>query len=194
MASRERRARRYARRTTDADKRSTYQQASRGRRFAARTIDLVAVFVGSMLLYWGAAFTYYVVEGCLSNISSCREGDAGKYTFAFVTLIAFTFPLIYESLQWRTLGKRLLGIDIVDRDGGIASRGTRLRRALAAWFPILALLVATSLASGSLSSVFISVLFLYALALIFTVLARIPTAHDWLAGTQVVYIPTGQES
>jgi uncharacterized RDD family membrane protein YckC len=189
MASRERRARRYARRPTDTDKRSSYQQAPRGRRFAARTIDLIAVFVGSMLLYWGAAFMYYVVEGCLSNMSSCREGDAGKYTFAFVTLIAFTFPLIYESLQWRTLGKRLLGLDVVDRDGVIASRETRLRRAFAAWLPVLALLVGTSLASGGLSSVFVSVLFLYAVALIFMVIARIPTAHDWLTGTQVVYVP-----
>ncbi len=200
MASRERR--RYVRIRSDAGESpgsvgdttpqvSGYQAPSRRRRFAARSIDLILVFFGALFLYWGAAILYYIFEGCTGAgfQSSCRDTAIGGYVAIVVFTVAFVFPLIYESLFRRTLGKTLLDLDIVDRNQQLAVRKTRLKRSFAAWVPILAFFAGTALTSGGISSLIGTVWFLYATALLVTVLARMPTAHDWLAGTRVVYLP-----
>jgi len=168
-----------------------YQAPSRRRRFAARSIDLVLVFFGSMFLYWGAAFLYYIFEGCTGAgfQSACRDSAVGGYIAIAVITLAFVFPLIYESLFRRTLGKALLDLEIADRGDELASRQTRLKRSFAAWAPVLVFFAATALTHDGVSSVIGSLWFFYAIALMVTVIARISTPHDWLAGTRVVYMP-----
>ena len=169
-----------------------YQRPSRRRRFAARGIDLLVVFLGSLFLYWGAAFLYYLFAGCTSGgfTDDCGDSAIGSYVAIGIFTLAFAFPLIYESLFHRTPGKHLLKLDIVNEDRQLALRSRRLKRSFAVWVPVLALLAGTAEASGSLSSLIGTLLLLYAVALAGAVIAGGRPSHDWFAGTEVVWVPS----
>jgi uncharacterized RDD family membrane protein YckC len=144
-----------------------------------------------MFLYWGAAAVYYVFAGCSSGgfTDDCSDSVFPSLAAIATFTLAFAFPLVYEAGFELTPGKRLLKLEIHDSDNLPASRALRVKRAFAVWLPVLVLLAGTAEASGNLSSLIGTLLFLYAVALAGAVIAGGRPSHDWFAHTDVVWVP-----
>lgn len=160
----------------------------RRRRLAARAIDLVVVFVAYVSAYSIAALLYEAVSGCAETrvTTICGDDDAGSIVAAFVFLLGFAFPLLYESILRRTLGKTLLGLEVVGPDARPASRTLRLKRSFVTWVPLLVLAAGTLSTPGDVGTAFGTIWFLYVVALLGLVVLGWPLPWDRLLGTRVV--------
>jgi len=162
-------------------------RAGRRRRLAARLIDVFVVFFASMFLYFGAYILYFATADCASAGFTvvCGNESTGTYVTLAVLGLAFIFPLVYESVFRRTLGKAVLDLDVVDKDGLPASRGKRLKRSFLAWAPMLAFFAGVLAAPNETSDSIGALWSMYVVLLLVLVLARQPTPYEWLSGTRV---------
>ncbi|MCW2568614.1 MAG: domain containing protein [Mycobacterium sp.] len=111
-----------------------------GDRFAARLIDIIAVF--GLNLVVNGYFFYLLYQELLPAVRAMERGDPAPPTSAHATNLSLVIALVAMALWFayevpavaatgQTLGKRLLGIRVVTVDGGPVG----FRRSIQRWLP-----------------------------------------------------------
>ena len=130
--------------------------AGRGRRFAGLLLDMVGVILFSMVV--GFVIGVLQAFGVGSFLRDAVRGGMGERLFGWG--LGLAYYLVFEGLWGRTPAKMLLGMRVVDADGGRPSFLRILGRTAARFIPLEA----------------------------FTFLAGVPGLHDRVSKTRVVMV------
>jgi uncharacterized RDD family membrane protein YckC len=162
-----------------------FEVATVGERLGAFLIDTVAIY-GAVALVMIAGFFALGTGG-------------SKITLAFAMVFAFflrNFYFVYTEMSWggQTLGKRVVGLRVITRDGGPLSAealfARNLTRDLEVFLPLTALAYPEQVAPGAPSwGIFISTAWIFVFALLPLFSKDRLRCGDLVGGTLVVRAP-----
>ena len=171
----------------------TCESVARGRRLAARAVDLALAGFGTLALLTLALAVALSGLDCAGGWIVARGVGTGAAIVALaLILIGAIFPLLFEAgctwLWGRTPGKMLFGLSAVQLDGSRLSPTRTLVRASFLWLPVVAATAigVLGLGPGALASILALLAVAHVLALFASVMMRKPL-HDRWSGARLVH-------
>jgi uncharacterized RDD family membrane protein YckC len=161
-----------------------FNQATAGDRFGAFLIDFIVITVTSIAIW----LIFFIAVRGESGVA------AGLAILAQFLLQNFYFTALEIRWRGRTIGKRKLGLQVIDSRGGPLRAGAvfarNLTRNLELWLPMQGLLVPETVLPGAPGwMVVLAIAWMLVFALLPLFNRRRLRVGDMIAGTIVIYAP-----